>query len=84
MPLFDYLSERIGEDSSVLFLLERYVRRVEWFERERLHEAYAADTRQGEKVYDEDLRRFLFDQGINMPFSQPCWAPASVRMTASW
>lgn len=69
-PLFDYLTERIGNESSVLYLIERYVRRVEWFDRTDLHARYAANTRQGEKVYDDDLRRFLFDQGINMPFSQ--------------
>jgi len=69
-PLFDYLAERIGNESSVLYLIERYVRRVEWFDRADLYERYVANTRQGEKVYDDDLRRFLFDQGINMPFSQ--------------
>jgi hypothetical protein len=69
-PLFDYLTERIGNESSVLYLIERYVRRVEWFDRAELYEKYKANTRQGEKVYDDDLRRFLFEQGINMPFSQ--------------
>ncbi|SDF30016.1 hypothetical protein SAMN05660662_1783 [Blastococcus aurantiacus] len=71
MPLFDYLGERIGSESSVLYHLERYVRRVEWFDRDDLHERYTANTRQGEKVYDDHLRRFLFDQGLDMPFSQP-------------
>jgi hypothetical protein len=70
-PLFDYLGERIGSESSVLYHLERYVRRVEWFDRDGLHERYTANTRQGEKVYDDHLRRFLFDQGLDMPFSQP-------------
>jgi hypothetical protein len=28
------------------------------------------DTRNAEAVYDLDLRRFLFSEGINMPFSQ--------------
>jgi hypothetical protein len=71
MPLFDYLGERIGSESSVLYYLERYVRRVEWFDREDLYERYQANTRKGEKVYDDHLRRFLFDQGLDMPFSQP-------------
>lgn len=70
-PLVEYLQERIGEASDVLYLLERYVRRVEWFEQERLWVAYQADTRRGEAIYDSDLRRFLFDQGIDFPFSQP-------------
>lgn len=71
IPLFDYLGERIGGESSILYLLERYVRRVEWFDRDSLYDRYQANTRQGEKVYDDDLRRFLFEQGLDMPFSQP-------------
>jgi hypothetical protein len=70
-PLIEYLQERIGEASDVLYLLERYVRRVEWFERDRLWSAYEADTAHGEAIYDGDLRRFLFEQGIDYPFSQP-------------
>lgn len=69
-PLFDYLDERIGAESSVLYTLERYVRRVEWFDRDELYERAMADTRKAEDVYDADLRRFLFSEGINMPFSQ--------------
>ena len=69
-PLFDYLSERVGAESSVLYVIERYVRRVEWFDRGDLHERAMADTRKAEEVYDTDLRRFLFGEGINMPFSQ--------------
>jgi hypothetical protein len=69
-PLFDYLTERIGTDSSILYVLERYVRRVEWFERENLYRKYEENKPRGESVYDLDLRRFLFSEGINMPFSQ--------------
>jgi hypothetical protein len=29
------------------------------------------DTARGESIYDADLREFLFDQGIDYPFSQP-------------
>jgi hypothetical protein len=70
-PFIEFLQERIGEASDFLYLLERYVRRVEWFEQTHLWEAYQADTRHGEDVYDRDLRRFLFEQGIDYPFSQP-------------
>jgi hypothetical protein len=70
-PLIEFLQERIGEASDVLYLLERYVRRVEWFEHDRLFAAYEADTAHGESIYDTDLRQFLFEQGIDYPFSQP-------------
>jgi hypothetical protein len=69
-PLFDYLDERIGAESSVLYVLERYVRRVEWFDREDLYRRAMVDAQKVEEVYDADLRRFLFSEGINMPFSQ--------------
>jgi hypothetical protein len=69
-PLFDYLSERVGEESSVLYVLERYVHLVEWFDRKDLHARAMQDSRKAEEVYDAHLRRFLFGEGINMPFSQ--------------
>jgi hypothetical protein len=69
-PLFDYLDERVGAESSVLYTLERYVRRVEWFERDELHQRYLANRQNGEGVYNLDLRKFLFSEGINMPFSE--------------
>lgn len=69
-PLFDYLSERVGQESSILYVLERYVRLVEWFDREDLYARAMQDSRKAEEVYDAHLRRFLFDEGINMPFSQ--------------
>jgi hypothetical protein len=69
-PLFDYLDERVGAESSVLYTLERYVRRVEWFERDDLYQRYLENRQNGEEIYDRDLRKFLFSEGINMPFSQ--------------
>jgi hypothetical protein len=69
-PLFDFLNERVAQDSSVLYMLDRFVRLVEWFDRNTLHEEYTKNTRQGEAVYDRALRRFLFQEGVNMPFSQ--------------
>jgi hypothetical protein len=69
-PLFDYLIERVAQDSSVLYMLDRFVRLVEWFDRNALHVAYLQNTHQGEEVYDRALRRFLFQEGVNMPYSQ--------------
>ena len=69
-PLFDYLSERVGEESSMLYVLERYVHLVEWFDRKDLHARAMQDPRKAEEVYDTHLRRFLFGENINMPFSQ--------------
>jgi hypothetical protein len=49
-PFIEYLQEQIGDSSDVLYLLERYVRRVEWFVQESLWTAYQADTARGEAV----------------------------------
>jgi hypothetical protein len=69
-PLFDYLVERVGNQSSVLHALERYTRAVEWFDRDTLVQDYEKDPSRGETIFDRHLRRFLFNEGIDMPFSQ--------------
>nr|WP_290224143.1 hypothetical protein [Trichocoleus desertorum] len=70
-PLVHYLSDQLEETSSVLYLLEKYKKRSEWFLRREIREVYEADSSSSEKVLDQDLRKFLFDQGIDYPFSQP-------------
>ena len=70
-PLFDYLGEHVGDESSVLHVLERYVRRVEWFDREELHERFKDNTRNGEEVYNLDLQRFLFLEGNYITHAKP-------------
>jgi hypothetical protein len=69
-PLIDYLGEQIVGETAILYALERYVRRVEWFDRDELHARYRENTGNGEKTYEKDMRRFLFAEGISMPFSQ--------------
>ena len=70
-PLFDYLGEHIGDESSVLHVLERYVRRIEWFDREELYQRFKADTRNGEEVYNLDLQRFIFLEGNYITHAKP-------------
>lgn len=81
-PLIEYLQEQLGAASDVLYLLERYVRRFEWFERRPLWDRYENDTKHGESIYDEDLRRFLFEQGVDYPFSQPKSASGEADVVA--
>jgi hypothetical protein len=73
-PFVEYLQNELGAESDVLYLLDRYRRRVEWFEQSALYDACMADTRTCEAKYDRDFRRFLFEQGIDYPFSQPASA----------
>lgn len=70
-PLVDFLHERVDEGSSMLYLLEQYKHKVEWFRREALLAQYQADTIHGEANLDAHLREFLVDQGIEYPFSTP-------------
>lgn len=71
ISLYNYLVNQIKSSSAMLYLLLRYKRWAEWFEAERLRKAYKEAERTGEKVLDSDLRRFLFESGIDYPYSQP-------------
>jgi len=65
-PLFRYLGEHVAQGSAVLHTLERYVARVEWYDRNDLYARYEAarsGNHVGEDVYDLDLQRFLFLDG---------------------
>ena len=67
----EYLEDRLSAENDLLYVLDRYRRRMLWFEKERLWKAYKDDTSHGEETYTEDLQHFLFDQGVDYPFSQP-------------
>jgi hypothetical protein len=73
-PVVKYLEEALGSSSDIIYLLEKYRRRVEWFEQARLYADTQGDRSVGETAIDRDLRQFLFDQGIDYPFSQPASA----------
>lgn len=81
-PFVEYIQARLNSDSNVVYLLERYGRRCEWFDQAALYERYLADTRRGENLYDTDLRRFLFESGIDNPFSQPRSASGEADVVA--
>jgi hypothetical protein len=82
-PLIAFLLEHVGTASDILYLLERYIHRVEWFEKERLYREYESDRGHGEEIYATDLRRFLFEQGIDYPFSQPRSASGEADVVAN-
>ncbi len=70
-PYIHYLNDMLDEGSNVLYLLEKYKRRVEWFHSQDLFDRTQADTSHSEEILDSDLREYLFDQGIDYPFSGP-------------
>src|SRR5690606_12556230 len=55
----------------VIYLLEKYKRRTEWFTYNELLNKYKIASKNYEQIFEDDLRLFLFDQGIDYPFSTP-------------
>jgi len=70
-PFIHYLNDRLDEGSNVLYLLEKYKRRVEWFQRDDLIQRVGSDSKHSEQILDKTLREYLFNQGIDYPFSSP-------------
>lgn len=69
--LYEYIIEQIEDSNLILYLLNRFKARCEWFYKKELYELYEDDTKRGEKLLTKELRKFLFDQGIDHPFSEP-------------
>lgn len=70
-PLFYYLHDQLDRSNSVIYLLEKYKRRTEWFSFKDLMAKYTNADKHYEQIFEDDLRLFLFDQGIDYPFSTP-------------
>jgi hypothetical protein len=71
IPIYHYLIDQLGVSSTMMYVLLRYKRWVEWFIADHLRGAYGSAGRDGEAVLDGNLRRFLFENGVDYPFSQP-------------
>ena len=71
-PIVNYLHESLDDVNTLLYLLEKYKLRVEWFIKDTLKEKYRnAPNKQYEQIFEDDIRLYLFDQGIDFPFSTP-------------
>lgn len=70
-PIITYLQDSLEEVNFTLYLLEKYKARTEWFTRQSLFTKYQSATKGYEDIFEDDLRLFLFDQGIDYPFSTP-------------
>lgn len=71
LPLYEYLDERIEDYGIIFYLLHRFKFRTETFDREHLHAQYKSDPKRSETLLDREVRKFLFDQGIDYPLSTP-------------
>jgi len=70
-PVINYLHDSLDNISYTLYILEKYKLRTEWFTKETLKEKYSNASKQYEQVFEDDIRLYLFDQGIDYPFSTP-------------
>jgi hypothetical protein len=71
-PIVNYLHESLDSVNTILYILEKYKLRTEWFTKDSLKEKYNnVSNKQYEQVFEDDIRLYLFDQGIDYPFSTP-------------
>ncbi len=71
VKLCDYIHDQLDIVSYVLYILEKYKLRTEWFTAKDFYQQYKNLEQNYEAFLEEDLRLFLFDQGIDYPFSTP-------------
>lgn len=71
IPIISYLHEQLDNVNFILYLLEKYKLRTEWFTRGELKAKYQNASKQYENIFEDDIRLFLFDQGVEYPFSTP-------------
>lgn len=70
-PIVNYLEDKLDSTNSITYVLEKYKKRVEWFTKGVLYDQYQKSDKNYEDFLANDLRLFLFDQGIEYPFSKP-------------
>ena len=70
-PLINFLHDQIDDAGNVLYVIERFKLKAEWFRRRELYHLYTENTSAGEANLDGELRASLFEGGIDYPFSQP-------------
>lgn len=70
-PIAALIHDKLEEAGSIIYLMEKYKKRTEWFTRNDLRKKYLALEKNYEQLLEDDLRLFLFDQGIEYPFSTP-------------
>lgn len=70
-PLTNFIQDKLDGVSNVLYSIEKYKLRTEWFTKQDLTDKYNNENKRYEGLLEDDLRLFLFDQGIDYPFSTP-------------
>lgn len=68
LPFIQFIADSLENTNSIVYLLEKYKKRTEWFTSDKLLIQYSTKTKNYEDSLEEDLRLFLFDHGIDYPF----------------
>jgi hypothetical protein len=65
-PIVNQLQISLNEENASLYIFKRYKYRTEWHTKDILKDKYHnAANKQYEKVFNDDIRLYLFDQGID-------------------
>ena len=83
LPFYEYLDEHIEDYAIILYLLQRFKFRTEAFDREYMYRLYESDPKRSESLLDREVRRFLFDQGVDYPLSTPLSASGRTDIVAN-
>lgn len=67
--IVSYIKWQLRNVHYSLYLLNRYKMRSEAFKKDELNEIYQKDQDKSERVLQDNLRLFLFEQGVEYPFS---------------
>ena len=81
-PLATHLDEQLTDQRVVLYLLERYKQKCEWFRRTELFDLWEGETRRGEKNLAMHLYEYLHDQGVDIVI-EPWSASGEVDLIAA-
>ncbi len=71
LPFYEYLDEHIEDYGIILYILQRFKFRTETFDGEHIYTLYKSDPKRSESLLDKEVRKFLFDQGVDYPLSTP-------------
>lgn len=69
LPFYRYIFDKVSDGDFLLYLLYRFKFNIEWFDKQRLYEIYQNNSK--EEILDIELRKFLFTEGIDYPYSTP-------------
>ena len=71
LPFYEYLDEHIEDYGIIHYLLQRFKFRTETFDGEGIYSLYKSDSKRSETLLEREVRKFLFDQGVDYPLSTP-------------